>query len=131
MSDEGTINVLIVEPLKEPRMAEIETTLEALEEIVGGPIEEIMPFDEEVVVVKSQEAHHSGLAMNRVIYTEKGEHIESVAGTFFICSAPFSHFGFKSLSDEQIEKYSKLYRYPDHFMPTHTGLIVESGRLNI
>ena len=45
------INVLLIEPGKYPKQIEIEDTLEAMQETVGGYIEEYMPFDDEVAIV--------------------------------------------------------------------------------
>ena len=128
MSDDRTINVLLVEPLKPPRMVEMPDTLEGMEELVGGPIEEIMPFDEEVAIVWNEEARIRGFAKNRALYAENGEVLDIISGTFFVCAAPFDCFGFDNLRAEQQRKYSDLFRYPDRFIPTETGLKVESGR---
>lgn len=38
------INVLLIEPGKYPKQIEIEDTLEAMQETVGGYIEEYMPY---------------------------------------------------------------------------------------
>ena len=49
------INVLLIEPGKYPKQIEIEDTLEAMQETVGGYIEEYMPFDDEVAIVCNDE----------------------------------------------------------------------------
>lgn len=49
------INVLLIEPGKYPKQIEIEDTLEAMQETVGGYIEEYMPFDDEVAIVCNEE----------------------------------------------------------------------------
>ena len=41
---DGKISVLLVEPNKYPKMIEIGDTLEAMQEVVGGDIEEYMPL---------------------------------------------------------------------------------------
>ncbi len=43
--EENKISVLLIEPNKYPKMIEIEDTLEAMQSVVGGDIEEYMPFD--------------------------------------------------------------------------------------
>ena len=41
------IKVLLVEPEKYPKEIVIDDSLEAMQEVVGGDIEEYMPFDDE------------------------------------------------------------------------------------
>ena len=50
------IKVLLVEPNKYPRMIEIDDTLESMQKIVGGGIEEYMPFDDDVALVCNDES---------------------------------------------------------------------------
>ena len=49
----GKISVLLVEPNKYPKMIEIDDTLEAMQTVVGGDIEEYMPFEDEVAYAKN------------------------------------------------------------------------------
>lgn len=111
------MKVLIVEPLCEPRPAEIDDTLEAMQTIVGGLIQAIYPFPERVALVCNDEGKFLGLPLNRTLrHPETGEIYEVVAGTFFLCSAPEDSDSFQSLSDEQIAQYSKLFRNPELFL---------------
>ena len=67
---ENKISVLLVEPNKYPKMIEIDDTLEAMQEVVGGDIEEYMPFEDEVAIVCHEEGKLIGLPPNRAIYAE-------------------------------------------------------------
>ena len=113
MSEENKITVLIVEPFKPPRVAEISETLSGMQEVVGGYIEEIMPFDDEVALVCNEEGKLHGLQANRALYNDNGKIADVIAGTFFICSAPFESENFESLTPEQQEKYTERFRDPE------------------
>lgn len=56
----GKISVLLVEPNKYPKMIEIDDTLEAMQEVVGGDIEEYMPFEDEVAIICNEEGKVNG-----------------------------------------------------------------------
>ena len=64
------ISVVLVEPNKYPKVVEIEDTLEAMQKIVGGCIEQYMPFDDEVAIICNDEGKLNGLPLNRAIYSE-------------------------------------------------------------
>lgn len=66
----GKISVLLVEPNKYPKMIEIDDTLEAMQEVVGGDIEEYMPFEDEVAIICNEEGKVNGLTPNRAVYEE-------------------------------------------------------------
>lgn len=66
----GKISVLLVEPNKYPKMIEIDDTLEAMQAMVGGDIEEYMPFEDDVAIVCHEEGKLIGLPPNRAIYAE-------------------------------------------------------------
>ena len=67
---ENRISVLLVEPDRYPRMIEIDDTLEAMQAVVGGNIEEYMPFEDEIAIVCHEEGKLIGLPPNRAIYAE-------------------------------------------------------------
>lgn len=123
-----TIQILIVKPGKRPERAEIGLELEDMQAVVGGDIEEYQPFDDEAAVVCNAEGKINKLPLNRAIYSKNGEMTDIIAGTFFICNAPISSDTFQSLSEEQIEKYEKMFQYPERFQRTESGMQVHKIR---
>lgn len=69
-ASDGKISVLLVEPNKYPKMIEIDDTLEAMQEVVGGDIEEYMPFEDEVAIICNEEGKITGMVPNRAVYGE-------------------------------------------------------------
>ena len=108
------INVLICEPLTAPYMKEIDSSLESLQATVGGLIQAIYPFEDQVALVCNEEGKINGLTLNRAVYGSNGEMLDIIAGTFFITGLTEDSFG--SLSPELAEKYSKLLYNPEIFV---------------
>lgn len=64
------ISVILVEPGKYPKLIEIEDTLEAMQSLVEGDIEEYMPFEDEVAIICNEEGKMNGMPLNRAVYSE-------------------------------------------------------------
>lgn len=112
------IKVLLVEPNKYPKMIEIADTLESMQELVGGDIEEYMPYEDDVALVCNDESKLRGLPPNRAIYLDdngKKEMVDIIAGKFFICYAPPESEKYLSLPDELAKKYEAQFKYPERF----------------
>lgn len=103
------MKVLVVEAGRQPMVKEIDGSLKAMQEIVGGYIQPVYPWREEVALVCNEEGKMNGIALNRPLYDDRGQLVDIIAGTFFICSAPIDSESFQSLTDEQIERYSRLF----------------------
>lgn len=104
-----TIQVVLVEPGKTARIAEVGTSLDAMQQTVGGSIEAYYPFEEQVCIVCNDEGKINGLPLNRAIRDEDtNEIVDIIAGTFFICDCRKESFG--SLSEEQQKRYLEKYR---------------------
>lgn len=65
--------------------------------------------------IANEEGKINGLPLNRAIYAEpdRGEMLDIIAGTFFICDCSGENFG--SLSPEQLRRYTELFKYPEQF----------------
>lgn len=115
------IKVVLLEPDKEAQIAEIETTLESMQHLVGdGFIEAFYPFEEEVCIVCNDEGKINGLPLNRAIYSESGELVDIIAGPCFLCDCSGESFG--SLNDEQLARYQKQFRLPEYFFRSSLGI---------
>ena len=116
-----TIQVVLVEPGKLTRIAEIGTTLDAMQRTVGGSIEAYYPFEEQVCIVCNEEGKINGLPLNRAIRdADTGDIADIIAGTFFICDCSGESFG--SLSTEQQKRYLEKYRLPERFFRSRDGI---------
>lgn len=110
------MKVLFVETGKEPRVLEIEHTLEAMRTLVQGDIEAIYPFPDEIALVDNDEGKLIGLPPNRVV----GGDI--IAGNFFL--AGVNEEDFCDISEDLAERYTDFFRYPDVFIPTPEGTLI-------
>ena len=125
MEREEMLSVILVRPGEIAKQVEIEDTLEAMQEMVGGYIESYMPFEDEVAIVCNDEGKMSGEPPNRAIRNEKGEVIDIICGDFFICYAPIGSENFHSMPDELMEKYKEKFKYPEEFfrIPEMNGIM--------
>lgn len=117
-----TINVIYVEPGKEARTIEMKDDLSEMQKLVGGYIEEYMPFEDEVALICNDEGKMNGLPLNRGIYGEDGQLQDIIAGPFFICYAPIESENFLSLPKELEEKYKERFDKPEQFFMTDSGV---------
>ncbi len=101
------IQVVIVEPHKNPTISTIRTKLENLQEAVGGLIE-IINIEENICILCNEEGKLIGLEGNRKL----GDDI--LVGTFYVCGSN-DEGELISLTDSQIEKYIKFFWEPQTF----------------
>lgn len=107
--NDSKIKVLLVEPEKYPKEIVIDDSLEAMQEVVGGDIEEYMPYDDDVAIICNEEGKMRGLPLNRAVYmqdNDKKEMVDIICGKFFICYAPPESESFQSLPDDMMKKYT-------------------------
>ena len=109
-----TMKVVLLEPNKFAKAAEIGTELSDLQKVVGGYIEAAYFFNEDVCLICNEEGKIRGLPLNRGVYDEDKKLVDIIAGTAFICDCSGENFG--SLNDEQLKKYTKQFRNPERFI---------------
>lgn len=61
------MKVLVVRPMEMPEVQEIDHTLSAMQELVGGTIQAVYPFDDPVALVCNDEGKLLGLPWNRTL----------------------------------------------------------------
>ena len=98
------LKVLLVKPNELPEVVNIKNTLEAKQELVGGLIEyTYIDNCDDVAVVCNEEGLLLHLPFNRDI----GHTV--IAGNFYLVGDDPELGEDRSLTDEQIEKYSKFF----------------------
>ena len=122
--DTEKISVLLVEPGKYPKEIKIEDSLEAMQDLVEGNIEEYMPYDDDVAIICNEEGKMNGLPLNRAIYSNDKEMVDIICGKFFIAYAPLESENFLSMPKDLMEKYKEEFKLPERFSKDHTGNII-------
>lgn len=114
------MKVLFVEPGKAPAEKEIARTLDAMQEMVGGTVQAIYPFDDPVALLCNDDGKLLGLPMNRALH----ESSDIICGPFAIVGAPPGANNFTSLTEEQIQKYTKRFHSPEQFLAIGRAIFV-------
>lgn len=110
---EQTMKVVLLEPGRQARAAEIDASLEGMQEVVGGSIEACYPFAEAVCLICNEEGKLNGMPLNRALRDERGKIWDIIAGPCFLCDCSGEDFG--SLSEEQITRYRHQFLRPEKF----------------
>lgn len=106
------MKALICEPKKNCYEKEIETDLKSLQKIVGGYIEFVCPFNDNVAIICNEEGKLTGLEPNRVLTNDGFIPYDYVCGTFIFIGLnnddDENDDDFSSLTNNQIKKYKKI-----------------------
>ena len=97
------MTVLMVEPGYAPYEKTIPNTLEAKQELVGGLITAIYPYEEMVAIVANDEGILLNMEFNRSVEGGYG----GVFGSFFVCG--LTEDSFCSLPPDQIERFKEKF----------------------
>lgn len=103
------MKILVVEPMKTPTVQEIDGSLRSMQELVGGTVQAVYPFDDPVALIANDEGKLLGLPWNRALTDDHGVPYDIVCGTFFV--AGLKEDDFASLTEQQIEKYKDKYSH--------------------
>ena len=119
------MTILLVSPGQVPRKITIEDTLDAMQRTVGGPIQAVYPFEESVALICHEEGKLLHLPLNRSLRSpDTGEIYDIIAGDFFLCTAPPDSEHFESLTDDQLDRYARIFRTPEIFLSGPGGSII-------
>ena len=99
------MKVIIVKPFTNPYVKEIKGDLKSMQTVVGGYIQAIYPFDDEVALVCNEEGKINGLMPNRFLLNRNNGVCDFICGDFFLCYAPAESEHFESMPDNLIQKY--------------------------
>ena len=120
------MEVLLVEPGKEARIAEIGDGLKSLQDAVGGWIEAVYPFDDPVALVCNDEGKIMQMPLNRALRGEDGKIYDAIAGPFFICG--LGEDNFCSLPKELHAKYMDKFRWPEKVLVVGGNLVATQDK---
>ena len=105
------MKALVVEAGKTPEERELSGSLASLQELVGGLIQVIYPFDDAVALLCNDEGKLLGMEGNRRLDTGS-----IIAGPFFVIGDAGENF--RSLTDEEVNRYLQKYAEPE-IIPQH------------
>ena len=71
--------------------------------------------------VGNEESKINGMRPNRSVKNDDGAMVDFIFGPAFICDCRGENLD--SLSDEQIDRYGKMFRYPEHLARVNDTLL--------
>lgn len=107
------MKVVVCRPGENAEIVEIGDSLEATQAVVGGYIEAIYPFEDQVAIVCNEEGKCNGSRACRALCDDKGEVQDIICGTFFICGCEGKRFA--SLSNEMLSKYKEKFQMAERY----------------
>ena len=111
------MKIVLVEPGKEAREAEITGSLQEMQKLVDGTIRAMYPWEDLVALVSNDEAKLIGMPFNRVL-----EDYDVIAGPFFICGVEGDRFC--CLAGERANSFLEKFRQPELIYRNPVGISV-------
>lgn len=115
------MTVLVVEPIKEPHVKEIDPGLHALQAEIGGNISTSYPFDDPVGLLPNDEGKLIGLELNRSLQNEHREIYDIVPSSFLVVGLGAKSFIY--LSPDMIQKYTEYFKQPEQFISLNEQIV--------
>lgn len=116
------MRIIVVEPQMKPAIRHINGSLSSMQNIVGGTIQAMYPYDDAVALVANDEGKVLGLPMNRALRDDNGAVYDIVHGTFFICG--LSEDSFASLTNERFHRFMRIYATPELFLRMNNQIVI-------
>lgn len=101
------MKILVIERGKDPEVKEIDGSLEDMQQIVGGYIEVIEPFDDPVALIVNEEGKINGLPVSRFLFYQDMEYVDPICGTAFLCG--LGEDDLADIPDDLVEKYTAMF----------------------
>lgn len=95
---------------KEPQVKEIADSLAALQSEVGGYIECVTPFGDNIAIIVNEEGKLNGWPPNRFLVYKKQNYVEVLCGPILIVG--LGEEDFTDIPEDVIPKYSAMFK-PD------------------
>lgn len=123
------ISVIVCRPGERATIEEIDDSLESMQNLVGGYVEEYQPFHDpndprvdDVTIYCSEEGKINRLPPCRAIEDEDGHLLDVIAGPFFICFAPLASETIQSLPEDLEQRFKEKFELPERFSMTKDGI---------
>jgi len=101
------MKVLIFEPTRYPREAEIKNDLTELQKIVDGYIEAVTLSEGVVMICNEEGKYRDDLIPNRPLRNADGKIVDIICGTFIVCGV--SGEDFTGLTEEQARAWKTRF----------------------
>lgn len=108
------MDALLVKPNMYPQPVQVGCELEYLQDIVGGDIEAVSPFNEPVALIMDENGKMSGKEWNRALRDEHGKIYDIVAGDFLVVG--LGEEDFCSLSPDMMRRFEEHFHQPETFV---------------
>lgn len=100
------MRILFVVPLMNPIIVDIESTLQAKQKLVGGPIEVLrFTLENDAVIVLNEVGRILGMPVNRIVNGH------AICGPFLVCGYD-SEGNLLELTDAQLDVYKGFFKLP-------------------
>lgn len=120
-SESNAIEVLLVRPNMYPERILVGCNLKEFQEVVGGYIQAVYPYDDPVALLMDEEGKMLRKELNRALRDEENNIYDVIAGNFLIVG--LGEESFASLTPELIEKYNDLFHQPETFVSINRDII--------
>ena len=118
------MHVVIVEPQNEPVVQDTGSDLESMQQIVGGLIEALYPFDEPVALICNEEGKLLNLPLNRALRDHEENVYNIIYKKILLCAAPPDSDSFVGPTAQQAKAYTERFAMPEMFLNVGSDLFV-------